>query len=190
MRAISVAIDEVSGNAGLILPGDYVDLLLTQTVGTADDGESRIVSETVLSNVRVIAVGRTLRVDGTEKEDAKGGPAKARTTTLEVRPSEAEVVAVAARLGSLSLALRSLATLQRPDEQTDPATGGGRRDSVPVWAEDVSMARRLTSVREKPVTPPAAPPPMVRVIRGSSGSEDIAGRQQMPPIFGDDGGLE
>ena len=49
MRAISVPIDEASGNAGLIFPGDQVDLILTQTIEAARrPAGARRVSETVL----------------------------------------------------------------------------------------------------------------------------------------------
>lgn len=176
MRAVSVPIDEVSGNAGLILPGDYVDLILTQTVGREGRSEHRIVSETVLSNVRIIAVGRSLKVERDPNgDDGVMASAKARTTTLEVRPSEAEVVAVAARLGTLSLALRSLATLQRPGETEALSSASASYAPVPVWAEDVSTARRQATAPESDEDLPPALPPVVRVIRGSGNVKDIEG---------------
>ena len=82
MRAISVPIDEASGNAGLILPGDHVDVILTQTIEIAGDpAGSRRVSETVLQDARVIAMGRRLTTEGAD-EGAAGQ--QARTATLEV----------------------------------------------------------------------------------------------------------
>jgi pilus assembly protein CpaB len=60
-RAISVPVDEASSNAGLIFPGDRVDLILTQSL--ADPGkpdERHRASKTVLDNVRVLAMGRRL----------------------------------------------------------------------------------------------------------------------------------
>lgn len=180
MRAVSVGIDEVTGNAGFILPGDYVDLILTQDVDDARENPQRqIASETVLSNVRVIAVGTTMRVE----EDTAKANAKARTTTLEVRPREAEMVAVAARLGHLSLVLRSLATLKRPmDDLIDadvldtlgkdlgaPAATVQAEERKAVWAGDVSVALREAAPAPKPVpaarAPQAAQP--VQVFRGS-----------------------
>jgi pilus assembly protein CpaB len=72
MRAISVPVDEAAGNAGLIFPGDRVDLILTETMEAAGDpAGSRRVSETVLEDVRVIAMGRRLKADG--GEEAGGG---------------------------------------------------------------------------------------------------------------------
>jgi pilus assembly protein CpaB len=107
MRAISVPVDEAAGNAGLIFPGDRVDLILTQTIEAAGDpGGSRRVSETVLEDVRVIAMGRRLKAE--EGEEAGGGQV-ARTATLEATPTAAEKIALVAELGKLALSLRSLA---------------------------------------------------------------------------------
>ncbi len=57
MRAVSVAVDDVSGNTGLIQPGDYVDLLLTQQMDQRTNFPDRVVSsETVVEHLRVLAV--------------------------------------------------------------------------------------------------------------------------------------
>jgi pilus assembly protein CpaB len=62
MRAISVPVDEASGNAGLIFPGDRVDLILTQTIEIAGDpAGARRVSETAVTDLRVIAMGAGCR---------------------------------------------------------------------------------------------------------------------------------
>jgi pilus assembly protein CpaB len=111
MRAISVPVDEASSNAGLIFPGDRVDLILTQSVAPAGDRASaRRVSETVLENLRVIAMGRRLHTD--PEDDLGSGPI--RTATLEVSPEGAEVVALVTELGKLSLSLRSIASAGLP----------------------------------------------------------------------------
>jgi pilus assembly protein CpaB len=112
MRAVSVPVDEASSNAGLIFPGDRVDLILTQTIGGEGGGEggakapTRRVSETVLRDVRVIAMGRKLHNEAGEESLAAD---KVRTTTLEVDAGGAEKVALVTELGKLSLSLRSLA---------------------------------------------------------------------------------
>ncbi len=136
MRAVSVPVDEASSNAGLIFPGDRVDLILTQTI--AGDGEGatdRRVSETVLEDLRVIAMGRRLYSE--PGEAAEGG--QVRTVTLEVDPAGAETVALVTELGKLSLSLRSIAT--------DPGIAAGtdvtamRREAV-TWDSDVSRVLR------------------------------------------------
>jgi len=128
MRAVSVPVDEASSNAGLILPGDRVDLILTQTVINDGSGVGgRRVSETVLEDLRVIAMGRSLHTDP-EAEVASGA---VRTATLEVDPAGAELVALVTELGKLSLSLRSIASAG------DLVTGATAREAV-TWDSDVS----------------------------------------------------
>jgi pilus assembly protein CpaB len=132
MRAVSVPVDEASSNAGLIFPGDRVDLILTQTVEPAGDGAgARRVSETVLEDVRIIAMGRQLKGEsGAEGEEGKS----VRTATLEATPAAAEKVAPVTELGKLSLSLRSLAVADAPP----PAPAAARF----TWDTDVSPALR------------------------------------------------
>jgi pilus assembly protein CpaB len=129
MRAISVPIDEAAGNAGLVLPGDRVDLILTQTINAEGDaGAARRVSETVLEDLRVIAMGR--RLSSGEGEEAQAS----RTATLEASPDAVEKVALANELGKLALSLRSLAA---------PSTGhDGGRPSRLTWDTEASPALR------------------------------------------------
>lgn len=161
MRAVSVAVNEVSGTAGLIFPGDRVDLLLTQEV--AEPGAPRrLANETILENLRVIAVDQ--RVE-TGKPDDNGQAARsaARTVTLEVTVRQAQMISVAADLGRLTLALRSLAAPgSRPTPEEHP--------SGPIWASDVSAAapRVPVPVAPEPNTPTVAKPAPPSIIRGSS----------------------
>ncbi|MGI9487548.1 MAG: Flp pilus assembly protein CpaB [Geminicoccaceae bacterium] len=131
MRAVSVPINATSGNSGLIFPGDRVDLILTQTL---DGDTTRRVSETVLPNIRIIAMGVSTG------DDPKKGKhhEKARTATLEVSPREAESVALVTELGKLSLSLRSLAK----DEEDGKAVTSAEADYAPTWDRDVSSVLR------------------------------------------------
>lgn len=171
MRAISVAVDDVSGNAGLIQPGDYVDILLTQQMrnepGAQVDPARAVESETVAERVRVLAVGTAFRrpKDDDSASGTNATPATARTVTIEVTPASAESITVAAHLGTLSLALRSFATRERhtPDVE-DVAMTRAR----PVWAGDVSHALRAVSAPAVPHSvKTAAPAPHVVIYRGS-----------------------
>jgi pilus assembly protein CpaB len=130
MRAVSVGVDTIAGAAGLIWPGDRVDLILTQVIGdTALPVGRRIAAETILTDVRVIAIDQQL-VQGVAPDGSDG---KARTVTMEVTSAEAERVAVASRIGRLSLAVRSVdRTLVAQPVDTTTTT----------WASDVSPALR------------------------------------------------
>ncbi len=129
MRAVTVGVDAITGSAGLIWPGDRVDLILTQTIAesTTPIGR-RVAAETVLSDVRVIAIDQQL-VQGME---ANASDAPARTVTFEVTQEQAERVSVAVRLGRLSLAVRSAET---PPPGTQLAAAPNT-----TWAVDVSPA--------------------------------------------------
>ena len=143
MRAVSVAIDDTSGNAGLIFPGDHVDLILTQTIGGRGDGApDRRMAETVLEDIQVIAMGRQLSSDG--RSDGQ-----ARTATFEVTPAQAEKVALLTELGRLALSLRSLASSDAP--AVLPPRGG-------TWDSDVSH-----SLRRDPAPTRTSP---VLILRG------------------------
>lgn len=166
MRAISVAVDDVSGNAGLIQPGDYVDILLTQQmradIGTHVDPALSVESETVSERVRVLAVGSAFR---RPKDDESASSAKARTVTIEVTPGNAQTITVAAHLGSLSLALRSFATRERHASDAEEAAP----PTPPVWAGDVSRALRGVSSSAAPHQSSASgSAPHVVIYRGST----------------------
>lgn len=105
MRAITVPVDAKSGVAGFVFPGDRVDMVLTQTV-QGEEGAPLKTSETILRNLRILATDQAttqVTVDG------KTQVRPFRTVTIEVTPTIAEKVAVAQTIGTLSLALRSLA---------------------------------------------------------------------------------
>jgi pilus assembly protein CpaB len=128
MRAVSVGVDAVTGTAGLIWPGDRVDLILTQAIGDpAIPLGRRIASETVVSDVRVIAIDQQL-VQGVAPDGTEG---KARTVTMEVTPAQAERVSVATRIGRLSLSVRSADRAPAAAPAAPPTT---------TWASDVSPA--------------------------------------------------
>ncbi|RJY09049.1 Flp pilus assembly protein CpaB [Aurantiacibacter aquimixticola] len=110
MRAVTVPVSARTGVAGFVFPGDRVDMVLTQTVSGGDDNLQT--SETILTNLRVLATDQS--TETTTDEDGKTVVSEFRTVTLEVTPRIAEKVAVAQTIGTISLALRSIA-----DNQTD-----------------------------------------------------------------------
>jgi pilus assembly protein CpaB len=127
--AISVGVDLITGAAGLIWPGDRIDLILTQAIGdaTVPIGH-RIASETILRDVRVIAIDQQL-IQGVAPDGTEG---KGRTVTMEVTPAQAERVSVATRIGRLSLAVRSA--------DNSLAAASTSVTKATTWASDVSPA--------------------------------------------------
>lgn len=160
-RAISIRVDDTTGISGLIYPGDRIDLILTHEVGVkgkdADtpSAENKVrVSETILSNVRVIAIDQSIE----DLKSAKNQARSPKNVTIEVTPHQAEMVTVAARMGTITLTLQSLAC-QGGEAQTAGATDtpscGEPKTAMPAESErgktytadsDVSrMSRRETN---------------------------------------------
>ncbi|HTU12280.1 MAG TPA: Flp pilus assembly protein CpaB [Allosphingosinicella sp.] len=106
MRAVTVGVSATSGVAGFVFPGDRVDLVLTQEVEGGGDGPPLRASETVVRNIRVLAVDQRLN----SRDEAGNQVAQTVSTiTFEATPKIAEKIAVAQTIGQLSLSLRSLA---------------------------------------------------------------------------------
>jgi pilus assembly protein CpaB len=146
MRAVTVGVDPVSGTAGLIWPGDHVDLVLTQAIDEKEQPiDHRVSGETVLTNLRVIAVDQQLVQGGQGAQANPTAVANAnRTITLEATTFDAERVAVASRLGRISLVVRSAAD-DRPavtTEGSDTASAPTPAPPAIAWGGDVSPALR------------------------------------------------
>ena len=105
MRAAAVRINDVSGVAGFVQPNDSVDVLITRQLPDAARNAQQ--TDVLLQNVRVIAIDQ-------QAKNADGTPKVAKTATLEVNPLDAQKLALAQEVGSLSLVLR------KPGEQNNP----------------------------------------------------------------------
>jgi pilus assembly protein CpaB len=144
-RAISIKVNEESGVSGLIRPGDHVDVVLTQVLGKADP-TSRAVSETVLRNVRVIAIDQELAEGGRTENSAAPGkvvPVKLpQTVSLELTPDQVKRITVAKQLGTLSLAVRAAV------EDSNSADNGvvSSCDVSPEIARENAVAGQRTAV--------------------------------------------
>ncbi|MFQ5954405.1 MAG: Flp pilus assembly protein CpaB [Kiloniellales bacterium] len=139
MRAVAAKIDATSGVAGFIFPGDRVDVILTHNIKiiglhpTKKDKEvTRKASETVLRDVRVLAINQSTY-------NEKGEPEIGKTATLEVTPKQAEMVRATAALGRLSLSLRSLAS-EQPQPQDDRKADPVGLDERPVAGTEEGYA--------------------------------------------------
>lgn len=157
MRAITITITAESAIAGLAVPGDRVDVILTSDVsrfGGAQPGASgefvRFAAETVLQNVKLLAIDQALtRETGSskEKETPKAG-AVGKTATIEVTPEDAEKLILAGQMGKLSLVLRSVAVSK-----------DSRGNDYTTDVETSAVLGRLVGRGRKPTGTDAAPPP-------------------------------
>lgn len=153
MRGISVAVNDVVGVAGFVIPGTMVDVLVTgQMPGQANNKITR----TILENVRVLAAGQKI------EQDREGKPQTVPVITLLVTPDEATKLAMSSTEGKIQLALRNTIDTKKNDpppvlEAVLFAPPGGIK---PVVQEGRSGSKRH-------VAPPPPQSYVVEVITGS-----------------------
>jgi pilus assembly protein CpaB len=192
MRAATVRINDVSGVAGFIQPNDSVDVLITrQNAGANRDTQ---VTDVLLQNVRVIAIDQ-------QAKNAEGTPMVARTATLEVSPIDAQKLALAQEVGSLSLVLRKPGEANNPVVETvsmndlrynlyggarypAPAVVGGLGGAI---AGSINRSAALVAGSSRPPVRrpsarPAAPPkpegPNIEVYRGTTSNQYKVGKYE------------
>lgn len=117
MRGVSVEVSAEAASGGYIFPNDRVDVVLSR------DSDGGKISQTILANVKILAINRRLGEAGTS-----GSPADpenpsadvfqdAAIATLELTPEQGELVINSTQIGSLSLVLRSMADYQVASEE-------------------------------------------------------------------------
>lgn len=123
MRAISIPLDETSGAGGFVAPGDRVDVILTRQFG-----DEAAYAAAIVQGARVLAVGQT-------QDTSTSEPVLVKSATVEVTPNEAQKLALAQKVGQITLALRGTGDEARvPVQMTSaneafgmrpPPSGGG-----------------------------------------------------------------
>jgi pilus assembly protein CpaB len=175
MRAVTVAVTVVTGTAGLIYPGDHVDMILTtnfsSTKGVDMSGPTlglKTASETIAADLRVLAIDQQLQVKTDPNNPNASGPGKvAATVTLEVDPDAANRIEVASKVGELTLTIRALEGSGGAAATAPAPAAGGDEAATPVWAHDVSNAVKAIEKAALKAEPPAEPAkPKILVIRG------------------------
>jgi pilus assembly protein CpaB len=145
MRAATIRIDEIAGVGGFITPGDHVDIISTRqarAAGGAEGGSSggdRMISEVILSDVKVLSVGQ-----GLDQHDT--APKVAHSVTVEVDAAGAKKIAEARAIGHLSLSLRSV--LDAKDQNGMSITDKVAQSFGTVGTD---LIKTSSTVKEKPV---------------------------------------
>lgn len=168
-RAVTIRLGAGTRHAGLIDPGDRVDVILTAKLGLAD-GKQSVFTRRILEDARVVAVDRELGGGGGSAP--KNAPVKRTsisTATLEVSPAEADRLALGEHQGTLDLAVRSLAARAETASGEvvdlrqllgDPLSERAERPRE--TSAPAAPAQPISELRE----PASAPSKTVRVIRG------------------------
>lgn len=152
-RTVGVKVDMDSGLAGLIKPGDRVDVLVF-VQANPQMNVTETATHTVLQNVKVFAVDSTFR-----NEDGAEDAIQARTVSLVVTPEQAETVLLAAQLGKVQLSLRNAndeETASSSGTNTRAMLGGVNRDDQPADLPDfLSKGQEPKPTQEVKVETPA-----------------------------------
>ena len=180
-RAMTVAVNEVVGVSGFIMPGTLVDIVvvITPPQGSGQDG---MISKIVLQNIKVLASGQNID----KPQNARETERAIRAVTLQVTPEQAEKLALASSEGRLQLVMRN--SVDQADEQTAGANKrsllSGERAMIapepgaataPKAAPSSAIRRTAprpvressTTTAAKVNTPPPPPRPSVEVIKGA-----------------------
>jgi pilus assembly protein CpaB len=136
-RAVAVKGDKVIGLAGLVNPGNRVDVLVTVEDSKNNIKESK--TKLVLENIPVLATGTQIQ------KNEKGEPSPVDVYTLEVTPEESEKLSLAAMEGKIQLALR-------------PIT-----DTESVYTDGINIPKLLTSLSKPRPEPPKNTPVEAKV---------------------------
>jgi len=174
MRAVSVPVTPAGGVAGFVFPGDHVDVIVTHQLNRKTDmnPDGHRVSETILTNVRVLALDQRIN-------DQLMEPKIAQIATLEVTSKQAETLALVTQIGTLSLALRSLALgpeeppgIQTPvldaaaQQAAQDAMGDQETSRGLTWDSDVSTVLAKPGNRQGAVQ-------HIQIMRGKETTESI-----------------
>ncbi|MCV3205829.1 Flp pilus assembly protein CpaB [Mesorhizobium sp. YC-39] len=128
MRAVATTISADTSAGGFILPNDFVDVIMTRRSEAANGAPAGFTTETILKNIRVLAIDQTIQEDEEGKKTRVG-----QTATLELTPQQAEIITVAQQMADrLTLALRSITDTQEKNlgEADYLVSGNGRRGTV------------------------------------------------------------
>ncbi len=151
-RAVAIRIAADTSAGGFILPNDHVDVIMTRKNGqNADSSSSEFTTETILNNVRVLAIDQTIE-KAPKKEGSDGGDTViGRTATLELTPQQAQIITVAQQMSDrLNLALRSVSdSASSPSDAENDAVhliGGPNSEGTVTLVKD-GIAKQVTGIR-------------------------------------------
>lgn len=105
-RAVTVAVNDVSGLAGLLRPGDRVDVLGTFELPGGSGQEKATLTSLIVQNIEVLSVDQALASPGQPVADGKKQIGY-RNVTLLVTPEQAQSLVLCSEKGSIRLLLRA-----------------------------------------------------------------------------------
>ena len=110
-RAMTVAVNDVVGISGFIMPGTLVDVVVVIDPQQSNGTQQGPISKIVLQNIKVLANGQNI-----DKPENQRDANSVKAVTLLVTPEQAEKLALASSEGKLQLMMRN--SIDQDDEQT------------------------------------------------------------------------
>jgi pilus assembly protein CpaB len=147
MKAVTIRVNDVQGVAGFILPGDHIDVMLART---KSEGAENFI-DVLLQNARVLAVDQV-------PDDKTDKPVVVKAVTIEVSILDAQRVALAGSVGTLSLSLRAAG---------EPKVEPTKRVSVDDLTRLQVTAKSASDPMPTATLPATRAPASVGVIRGT-----------------------
>src|SRR5581483_6314248 len=125
-RGAAMDVSAADAAGGFILPDDHVDVILTRHEKAGQGGASadRVVTDTILRNIRVLAIDQAV------EEKAGQKVVVGKTATLELTPDQVEALQLARQQGSLTLALRSITDSDADSSDDDDDATGKKRAPI------------------------------------------------------------
>jgi pilus assembly protein CpaB len=185
MRAITVAVDETSGLAGLLMPGSRVDVISTLNGSNKDE----TLAATIVQDVLVQAVGQRLAAQPPVEKDAQA----ARTVTLVVSPRDAEAIELASSMGRTRLVLRGMNDRGQADsvgvtvvqlrgiDKERPGMPVVVVNTPPVSVPTTNPVEPKTGLAGDPFSEEARPKRTVTVFRGGAKTEVVFDSPDVKP---------
>jgi Flp pilus assembly protein CpaB len=184
MRATTIRVNDITGVAGFVLPGDRVDILLTRDPagGGQRSRGANLQTDVFLQNMKVLAIAQDANED-------RNKPAVVKAVTLEVTPTQAQKLTLAQKLGSLSLALRHVNTvdaialqsikardLRVGEANLAPDPKGGRVNGTGGGETALIIEPQVTEKRKTVVTKSVAKKTkknlsLIKIVRGLKATE-------------------
>ena len=126
-RAVAVQISADTSAGGFILPNDYVDvIMIRRSQNAAQGGAAGFITETILKNIKVLAIDQTIKRTRRVEKSKVG-----ETATLELSPQQAEIITVAQQMADrLTLALRSDRRFAGEGRRRSRLPGFGKRQDA------------------------------------------------------------
>ena len=160
-RAIAVAVNQVSGVSGFIIPGSRVDILLS---ASPDDSSGEMLTTTVLENVTVLSTGHR------QQPNQNGQPETVPVVNVLLTPDQAELLTLATQEGRIQLVLRN------PKDEEETAAEREAKSVADLFRDSKPEPKPVARRAPRPAPPVAPPPPpapaffQVEMIRGDKRS--------------------